>query len=92
MDKASARLGVMDNSKIGSSKARYSITEVPIGASSGKSIMPSANSLATTESEKPISCKEHSIPLDTSPLSFEDLILKPPGNSAPTKATMTLAP
>ena len=84
--KQSARFGVMLISIALSFNFKYSRISVPIGASAGNSIMPSwFSEIANSE-------KEHSIPSEGSPRSLAALILKLPGNTAPTVATATFKP
>ncbi len=84
--KQSPRLGVRSTSIILSLRLRYSRTSVPTGASVANSMMPSFSSLISS------SAAEHSIPKDSSWRSFAFLILKLPGNTAPTVANATLMP
>ena len=67
-------------------KSKYSRTHVPTGASAASSIMPAESSA------KPISDSLHNIPNEGTPRNFAFLILKSPGNTAPTVATATFKP
>ena len=69
----------------------YAIGSSPIGASSGNSCIPALSSSVKNLLSKPSSAIEHIIPFETSPLIFPHLIV-PPGNWAPSNATITLIP
>ena len=86
IDIASPRLGVTASSNTVSSRARYSRRLAPTGASEGNSMMPSESSL------KPNSLAEHNMPADSTPRSLAALILRSPGNCAPTVASAVLKP
>ena len=86
MLRQSARFGVMLISIALSSSFKYSRISVPMVASSGNSMMP------LWSSEIPSSEYEHNIPSDGSPRNLAALILKSPGNTAPTVATATFKP
>ena len=64
----------------------------PGTAVSGNSCIPSLSSGFKNLLSKPNSAIEQSIPLDSTPLIFPAFILKSPGSSAPTKATITFKP
>ena len=59
---------------------------MPTGASSGSTMMPEWSP------ESPSSRPEQHMPLLATPRSFDFLILKSPGSTAPTQATGTLMP
>ncbi len=82
----SPRLAVRSTSIVMSFKSRYSRTQVPTGASCANSMMPSESSA------KPISNSLHNIPKEGTPRNLAFLILKSPGNTAPTVATATFKP
>ncbi len=84
--KQSPRFGVKSSSIILSSSCKYSRIFCPGGASAGSSIKPSALSAS------PNSFSEHSIPNDSTPRNFAGLILKSPGNTAPTLASGIIRP
>ena len=86
MPRQSARFGVRSTSMLTSLSARYSRISVPMGASSGSSMMPSAST------SMPSSLKEQSMPWDGWPRSLAFLMVKSPGRVAPTLATHTLRP
>ena len=67
-------------------KPKYSRKSVPIGASTGSSIIPSASTSI------PNSENEQSIPSDGWPRNLVFLILKSPGNTAPSVAQATFKP
>ena len=86
MLKQSARFGVKLISIALSSKSKYSRRFVPTGASNGNSIIPSASTSI------PNSENEQSIPSEGSPRNLVFLILKSPGNTAPSVAHATFKP
>lgn len=85
-ESASPRFGVNFTSMRASLSLAYSRMSVPTGASSGRSQMPVWSSVM------PSSRAEQSIPIETTPRSFDFLILKPPGSSAPTRAQGAFTP
>ena len=84
--KQSARFGVKPSSIIASSSFRYLRISSPNGASAGNSIKPSDFSAS------PSSCSAHNMPNDSTPRSLAFLILKSPGNTAPSVASGILMP
>ena len=86
MPRQSARFGVKSTSIVTSSNCKYSRISWPTGASAGSSTIPSWSS------EIPNSEKLHNMPNEGCPRNFAFLILKLPGNTAPTLATATLSP
>ena len=82
----SPRLGVRSTSMMVSSKSRYSRKLVPTGASAGSGMSPSELSA------RPSSEAEQSIPMETTPRSFDFLILKSPGSLAPINAVGATIP
>ena len=86
MLKQSARFGVKLISIALSSKSKYSRRFVPTGASNGSSIIPSAST------SMPNSENEQSIPSEGCPRNLVFLILKSPGNTAPSVAHATFKP
>ena len=59
---------------------------MPTGASAGRISRPSASSASAS------SFAEQSMPCESSPRSFDSLIVKPPGSFAPGSASGTLSP
>src|SRR5699024_9541755 len=66
-----------------------SSTDDTISVSSGKTIIPSANSDGINLSSTLNSCREQIIPFDSIPRNLTFLILKLPGKTAPDFATTT---
>ena len=75
-----------------SSNPIYLIGSSPTGASAGNSCIPFLSASDKNFLSIPISYKAHSIPFDSWPLIVPFLILKSPGSSAPTCATITFIP
>ncbi len=86
IDRQSGRLGVISRSSTVSPEPITSATGVPTGVSSGRIQMPEWSE------PRPSSRWEQHMPQLTTPRSFDFLILKSPGSTAPTQATGTLMP
>ena len=85
-DRQSGRFGVTSRSSTVSESCAYSENSMPMGASSGRIIIPSWSL------PSPNSRAEQFIPMLVTPRSFDFLILKSPGNSAPTIAQTIWSP
>ena len=85
-ERQSGLFGVISSSNTTSFTPRYSFNGIPIGASSGKIIIP-LESLPS-----PSSSSEQSIPLDSTPLIFPFFMTKSSAILAPICASATLSP
>jgi len=86
MLRQSERLGVMPMSRTVSPRSRASCKGLPKAISAGSCRMPDASSPISS------SASEQSMPSDFSPRSVVDLMVYPPGMTAPVFASGTMSP
>ncbi len=88
----SPRFGVKSSSMTSSSRFKAAKALLPISAFSGKWKIPSWYSSGTNLFSRPSSLREQIMPFDSTPRILARFILKPPGSSAPSFATITCWP